>query len=318
LSITRNTKLALRKLLFLITLFVSINLFGQEKVAKGYVIDKNNNVFIEGAMVNVAETDTIEYTNDVGEFKINVPKKHRWLLVSKDGYNAAKIPLTPGFQHKMIKVGIQPLIDTSTLSKPLSAADSSFLTFKNAISLSVFELINGAVAVRYERFLKQKHSLGIHASFYLFGRNPVTFGSEYDYYVRYQGIKMSPFYRFYLLRKKSFGFFAEGKIQFGYVHFSELDYHYSSNTHPRVKVEQSFTSLGWGVSVGIMFKLPKTEHTIVNVSIGYQYFPIYVPETIQHELSDGTILTLPTDTYWWYQGGPGTKVDIKLTIGGIF
>ncbi len=203
---------------------------------------------IQCAMVNVSDTDIIEYTNEAGGFSIEVPKKHRWLLVTKDGYNAAKIPLSPGFQHKMIKVGLQPIIDTATLSKSYSASDSSFLNFKNAISLSLFELINGAVAVRYERFLKQKHSLGVHTSFYLFGRNPVTLGSEYDYYVRYQGIKLSPFYRFYPLRKKSFDLFAEGKIQFGYIHFSELDYHYSSNVHPRVKVEQSFTSVGWWVS----------------------------------------------------------------------
>jgi hypothetical protein len=218
----------------------------------------------------------------------------------------------------MIKVGLQPHITEASLSKPNLATDSSFLTFKNAISLSLFELINGAVAIRYERFLKPKHSIGVHASFYFYGRNPVTMGSEHDYYVKYQGFKLSPFYRFYPIRKKRSGFFAEVKIPFGYIHFSELDYHYGSNSHPRRQVEYSFWTYGFGASVGVMVKLPKTKHGVINISVGYQYFPIDVPETIQIEFSDGTVLTLQTDTYWWYWGGPGTSLDVKFTIGGIF
>lgn len=136
--------------------------------------------------------------------------------------------------------------------------------------------------------------------------------------MKYKGFKLSPFYRFYPIRKASFGLFADAKFSFGYIHFSELDYHYGSNSYPRKYINYSFWTYRGGISAGIMFKLPKTDHGIINISLGYQYFPIDVPETIQMEVSDETVITLQTDTYWWYLFGPGAYFDFKITIGGIF
>lgn len=291
-------------LLICIVLFVNLSIFGQEKVAKGIVIDKNSNQFIEGAMVNIEGTDVIVYTDESGEFIIEIPQRRRYLLVSEDGYKTAKTALKPGFQHKTPNIYLVPL----------AVNDSTFTYIKNAVTLSLFEIFNGAIALRYERFLKQKHSIGIHGSFYLFGRNPTALGSEHDHYVKYQGIKASPFYRYYLIRKRSFGLFGEGKIQMGYFDFSELGYYYGSGmSQYKVYSEQSFWTVGIGVSVGIKFKLPKKG--VGNLSIGYQYFPIHVPETFETPGPGGNTMTYTVDTDWWYRGGPGSYVDVKFTLG---
>ncbi len=301
--------------MFLITLIVSISLSGQDRIAKGYVFDKYSNLLIDSARVNVVGTDTIKYTNEAGGFTIHVPKKHHYLLVSKEGYKLAEITLKPGFQYRPLSVMLIPLFSGSTAPSP---ADSLFGTYKNALTLSPLELIGGAVALRYERFLHRRHAIGLHGSFYLFGRKPLTIGSEYEYYVKFQGFKLSSFYRFYPLRKNTFGLFVEGKIPVGYIHFNQLTYRYASGSSNRVHLKYDFWSIGWGLSAGFMFRLPKTLHGVGNISIGYQYFPIDVPETVEVDLGNGTILTGKTDTDWWYRGGPGTRVDIKLTIGGIF
>lgn len=295
-----------RAFVVIISILILHNLFSQEKEAKGYVFNKTTNETVSDAMVTIGSDGDSVYTDQNGIFKIAVPKKKHYLLVSKSGFKTARISLSPGFQQRSLLVGLQ------------MAPDSSFLKYRNVLTIAPLELIGGALALRYERFLKPKQSVGAHASIYLFGRNPVTFGSEYDYYVTYQGFKLSPFYRFYPIRNKTSGIFAEVKVPFGYIHFSELDYHFNSNNHPRVKLDYSFWTYGIGVSVGAMFKIPRSKHGVINISAGYQYFPIDVPATVQYPLNDGTWLNLPTDTYWWYRGGPGTSLDLKFTIGGIF
>ena len=281
-----KTALLIRKLfIIIITILCTLHLFSQSLPAENYVIDNESNGLIAATTSKTESTDILR---------------------------------NPGFRNKALKSGFQPVADSITLPALSIVPDSLFFTYKYAISLSLLEVFNGAVAMRFEWFIAKKHSLGIHASFYLFGHNPVTLGSEYDYYSRYLGVKTSPFYRFYPIRKRSFGLYLEGKVQFGYIYFTKLDYHYSNSLNPRVTTEETMHNIGWGVSVGISFGLPKTKHAIMNISAGYQYFPIDVPETIQYETEDGTILTLPTDTGWWYRGGPGTAFDLKITIGGIF
>lgn len=310
----------MKRLFLPLAIIISISLSGQNRIAKGYVFDKYSNQLLESVRINVIGTEFIAYSNRVGGFSIHVPKKHFHLLISKEGYKLVEIPLKPGFQSRPLKISMEPLTNTENFNVPKRNIheDSLFKTYKNVLTLSPLELVGGAVAVRYERFLHMRHSTGMHASIYLFGRKPLTVGSEYDTYVKFQGIKSTPFYRFYPLRVKSIGLFVEGKVPFGYIKFNELGYRYGSNSSNKKNIEYSFWSIGYGVSVGIMFKLPKTLHGVGNISIGYQYFPIDVPETIQVDLGNGTILTGRTDTDWWYRAGPGGKVDIKFTIGGIF
>jgi len=286
---------------------LTISLIGQDRFAQGYVLDKDTHQSITDALVVVAGTDIFDHTNETGNFKVEVPKKHHQLLISKDGYNIKKVYLKPDFQIRRFKIELRPL-----------SVDSLFLTFKNVLTISPIELIGGALAIRYERFLALKHSIGLHSSFYLFGRSVNLIGSEFDYYCKFHGFKLNPFYRFYPIRKGSFGLFVDARFSFAYIHFSKLDYHYESLSNPREYIDYSFTTIGGGISIGVMLKLPKTEKVVINISAGYQYLPIDVPESVKLDFGDGTILSLPTDTGWWYRFGPGARFDLKFTLGGIF
>jgi hypothetical protein len=277
---------------------------------KGIVYNNKTKKPIQDVTIAIPFTHNYIITDQLGSFTIQIPDSVTEITVVHDAYEPRLFSLKPGLNPAELKIGLTPI--------DLKQNESYWKSYKNAISLSALELINGALAIRYERSLHIHHSVGVHASFYLLGRNPITFGSEYDYYPRYQGVRLSPYYRFYPLCRKSFGLFAEIKGHFGYIHFSKLPYHYSSYSSYRTNMKYSFWGSGFGASTGLSLKLPRTKRGILNISIGYQYFPIDVPESIKVELGDGTVITEKTDTYWWYRGGPGTRLDIKLTIGGIF
>lgn len=196
--------------------------------------------------------------------------------------------------------------------------DSVQLSYKNAITISLIELFAVAVAPRYERFINPKHSVGVHSSFYVYGRNPVSLGSERDYYPNFVGFKLAPGYRYYVLRGKNKGVFLEAKAPFGYFYFNELDYHTHRYTARDVIIQHSFWSLGCSISIGVMLPFPVKKHGLHNISFGYQYFPIYIPETAADVINENTTLHHPHDSYWWYQGGPGSYVEIKYSIGRIF
>jgi hypothetical protein len=93
-----------------------------------------------------------------------------------------------------------------------------------------------------------------------------------------------------------------------------LGYYYGSGSNRYEEyVTESFWPLGFGVSAGISFKMSKKG--VGNLSIGYRYCPISVPETIQATAPSGSTLIYEADTDWWYRGGPGTYLDVKLTFG---
>ncbi|MEE4258507.1 MAG: hypothetical protein V2I62_01995 [Bacteroidales bacterium] len=310
----------MKKGTYILLLFLIVqNLHCQDKTASGIVFDNLNFLLIQDAKIQVENNDRIEYSNEKGRFDIQVPNEHNRLLISKEGYKSKKLRLKNDFQERMFKVGLKPLnrSDSSGLSNATSEKIYLFDPFKNALSLSAIELFVGAIAIRYERFTKSKSTMGVHSSFYIVGRNPTTIGSEHDYYMRYQGIKLNPFYRFYIVNSERIGLFAEGKITVGYIHFSKLDYHYGQSSHMYKQIEYDFWSAGYGLSLGIALKASKPKRFLLNISVGYQYFPIDVPETMQVQTQVNTF-TYRTETDWWYKGGPGSKLDIKLTIGRIF
>jgi hypothetical protein len=291
----------------------------QDNEAAGFVFDNLDNLLIYNAKIQVDETNNFVYSNENGRFDIQIPKEHRGLVISKEGYKSKKLRLKHGFQDRIYRVGLKPINSSDSSNTSNFAPEKSALSdpFKNALSLSVIELFVGAIAIRYERFIKRKSSTGIHSSFYIYGRNPTTMGSEHDFYVTYQGFKLSPFYRFYVVNSDRFGLFAEGKITAGYIHFSKLEYHYGYNSHMDKQIQYGFWSAGYGFSAGIAIKAPKPKRFLLNISVGYQYFPIDVPESMQFQTQEH-LFTYKTETDWWYKGGPGSKVDIKLTIGGVF
>ena len=110
----------------------------------------------------------------------------------------------------------------------------------------------------------------------------------------------------------------EAKISAGYFHFDEVDYRLNSASNRRFTKEEFFWTAGFGVSVGSMVRLVRSQHGVMNISIGYQYFPIKIPETSYYTIDEETTITVSTDNSWWYWGGPGSYVEIKFTLGGIF
>ena len=50
------------------------------------------------------------------------------------------------------------------------------------------------------------------------------------------------------------------------------------------------------------------------MNIGFQYFPVDWPDKAKD--SNGT--TYDHNKTWWYFGGPGSIIEIKIAIGGIF
>jgi len=300
----------------LLVLFVDLN--AQERITKGQVLDEYSKEGVDSALVEVYDTNIFVYTLKSGEFNIMLPKRRRHLYVSKEGYEDRKIILGPGFQHKVTKIYLQSQKGIEKASRDRQEADSLFLSHKNVLSLSLIELLSVAIALRYERFISFRHSAGIHVSFYVYGFKP-SMGSEFDIHVTYHGIKPVPFYRFYPLRKKTDGVFIEAKIPFGYFSFSELQYRYSTSSNRKLSISHSFWTWGLGVSLGVSRKMPRTSHGVINLSIGYQYFPIVEPTEYQYEeVGEGTILTYTTETDWWYMPGPGSYFELKFTIGGVF
>lgn len=302
-------------------LFASLIGFSQSKTAKGKVLDINVRRPIANAVVKLKDTSISTTTNDAGKFSIEVPKKFNTITVQHNDYLQKEIILKPGFQLKPLTIYLRSKYDDELIKKNEKArdsiekiTDSIKKTHKNTLSLSALELINVTLAGCYEHLFSDKHSLGAYLSYYIRGRNVASFGSEYDYYPTYQGFKLAPFYRFYPIKNFS-KFFLEGKIQAGYIHFSKLPYHYFDYTQLYQNIEYSFWTGGFGASVGI--KLP-TKKVVITLVAGYQYFPIHVPATIERVLHDDDLSTLTTDTYWWYQGGPGTPFVFKFLIGGAF
>lgn len=298
-------------IIVLLFAFIPVLVLSQNKIAKGYVLDDVTRAPIDSAIVAVYDTMIYTYTDVTGYFGIQVPKRRRHLDISHKDYETRRIILGPGFQQRDTKIALQSI-------KNIQKDDSTFYSYRNSLSLSILEFFHVAIGVRYEWFISKSHSVGAHCSFYINGRNPFNLGSEHDYYHEYQGFKLAPAYRYYPIRKKHVGVFLEGKIPFGYIDFTKLDYHSTHYTHLDIYKEYSTWVYGLSFALGVSFYLPKPKHGVITLSFGYQYFPFDVPEYASRTLSNGVTLMLPTDMDWWYFPGPGSYFEMKFMIGGIF
>ena len=142
-------------------------------------------------------------------------------------------------------------------------------------------------------------------TYYYNGRQ--LFGSE-----EFTGIKISPYFRFYFKRNKSYGFYVQGATIIAYFDFSVLNYNYSnSNT---ISVPTIFWTYGLSGALGFTNILGNSKHFIIDMNIGWQYLPAPFAENITNE--HNTEYT--HNSLWWIVGGPGSVIEIKLAIGGIF
>lgn len=267
-------------------------------VLEGKVINSNLKSQVKEATVRLKDGQSIAFTDWTGDFKAVIPGNTDSLVIT-----------SPGFQDRHMKV--QRIMVAKMIPDGMNEKDIFHDSYKNTLSLSLLEFANGAVAFRYERFLLTYHSTGIHSTFYFFnhseeGRSGGLYSGGGDSYVAYSefdGIKIAPFYRYYLWRNLHLGGFLEAKPMVGYSSFPHLDYQPDISS----EVPVTFWTFGFGLAFGMMIVPP--GHIVSNLSIGYQYFPMNVNETPDMP---------PLDDDWWYKLGPGAYFELKFTVGGIF
>lgn len=309
-----------KKHILLLFIMLSVGLHAQ-KTATGYILDKDSRAALEGVEVRVEGEMIMAVSNKYGEFAVEVQKGSRHLLFNMEKYTPIRYTLRPGFQRGKIRVYMESYKPVNPYSKKRLENDSLFPTFKNAVSISIIEFFAVGIGLRYERFLVKKHAVGLHATYYIRGMSSsMYFNMGYSIVSTYTGFKMAPFYRFYLARKKTMGFFLDAKVPFGYFYFDDLEYRYSRgiSSFLSMSITRSFWTWGGGLSVGFMARLGKSKHGLINFSLGYQYFPMAeVPKSIDKVYPNVT-LTHETDINWWKETGPGASFEVKLTIGGIF
>jgi hypothetical protein len=204
--------------------------------------------------------------------------------------------------------------------KPKILKDSSFKA-KNSVRLVLNSLFAGAVEIDYERFLRQKHSVGLKSSFYLYKGIPyvemILFSS--NEMATFTGIKFSPYYRYYFWRNKTNGGFVEGKISYGNFDFEDINYFEvpSHDDEDAKSFSETSNSLGFGGSFGWMIHSTRSP-VVLNFSLGVQYFSLNVPKNKYIEEYGGYLRPYEVDDLFWYMFGPGRVIEIKFMIGGIF
>jgi len=293
----------MKKLFFLFTIiFISTVAFSQKRIATGIVFDNVNKKPVDSAMVKIRNTKQFVNTDEEGRFSIFVPGGRNYLQITHPDFQANGVNLKTIFWKHPIDVGLLPI-------ESAKQYDSVWLKNKNGLSWLPFELITGSVGLQYERVLAYKQSVGVHASFYLFGWGIDDILGVSN---RFNGFKLAPFYRYYLTDNKPIRYFVEGQVISGYFHFWQIDY-YHDRGYYSIDHIYNFWSFGGGIAFGLSLRPFKAYHSFMNFSIGGQYFPTKVPEKLQTEH-----YTYSTSNTWWYVYGPGAVVQFKLAFGGFF
>jgi hypothetical protein len=124
---------------------------------------------------------------------------------------------------------------------------------KNTLTFAINEFISGSIGPTYERFFAKRHSFGAKSSVYLFGWGYLGLFS-YNM-AHYRGIKISPFYRYYVFRNQDKGVYLEAKATYAYIDFSKIYYYvlYSAS-YRGFYASQVSNSFGFGVTAGVNFK----------------------------------------------------------------
>lgn len=238
-----------------------------------------------------------------GFFKIAVPETGKTsLLFSHPDFVLLTKEINPEQIHAPLMISLIPIIKKS---------DSLVFKYRKAVSFMPVELLNGAIAFRYEHFLQPKNSMGLNASFYVFGFiHPVSPVVYYNYDADFKGIKLGLFYRYYLWRNNDNGGFVEIRPQAGYFNFT---YKGKKSTSSIVYEPEQLLIIGGSTAFGLSF-IPGGKRVIVNLSLGFQYFPAHFEGSIPDEYGHSSDF----NNGWWKWGGPGSYIEFKLSVGGLF
>lgn len=282
------------------------------KIVDGYVSNANLKEPIGKVAVCIDSAKVITYSNASGYYYAEIPKSVDSLTLIYPGFQTKKVPAYTQTFHAVLR-------PDSLSNKEIFKSQN-----KNSLSLSILELFQGGIAIRYERFLKSNHSIGLLATVYFFNQNSATFSRlEEDKSMfgitgeKFDGIKLSPFYRYYAFRNHRNSGFVEAKLPFGYFSFPSLTYKYHSGytSYYTVPGPFNFWSVGGGIAWGNTFT---NKHFVFTISEGIQIFNMKAPKNYIFQPDPNYSYNMDLVSNWWYFRGAGAIIDLKLSIGWVF
>lgn len=264
------------------------------KLMYGKVTDAFTHRGVEGVMVSTEDSSYLIKTKDFGAYELNIPRKTKWLNYNHHNYEPKHIRLKPSTRRLNVKmISYEPRIYDSPEGK-------------NSLSFLPTKLLLGAIGLRYERFIKVRYSLGTYVDWYFAGRQ--FFGGE-----EYTALKVSPSIRYYIRRHKELGFYVQATAIVAYFDFAKLNYNNNYRSGDYISTTAIFWSGGFGAAIGIYFVKGRGNHFYLDINAGFQYLPANYPD----EMPTSRRVYEHNKT-WWYFGGPGSVIEIKFAIGGIF
>ncbi|MDP2724093.1 MAG: carboxypeptidase-like regulatory domain-containing protein [Bacteroidales bacterium] len=263
------------------------------KTISGSVLNQVSYLAIDSVVVSSGDGTFTTLTKKSGNFRFTIPTTVDTLYITHPGYQSKMVKLIPNHNNLKLKLHrIHP--DASDLP-----------TLKNTVSFLPTKLVVGAFSMRFERFVNLKYSAGAYLTYYYKGRE--FFGSE-----QFTGLKTSLYVRRYLKRNKSYGFYAQAAVLVAYFDFGELNYRYADYYIKTVSTH--FYTGGLGAAIGMTDIINNTKHLIVDFNVGFQFMPHNYAREITGEHGE----KYKHNPLWWYLGGPGSEIELKLAIGGIF
>lgn len=124
--------------------------------------------------------------------------------------------------------------------------------------------------------------------------------------VRLKGVKLEPFYRFYVRSDdKDIGF---GQVKLVYANFTINEEDYNNNV-----ISTPAQGFGIGLAWGWKIMHSKFPRHSIEIVLGAKFVPFITKDEEFNQLIKDF-----RREYWWNVVGPGAVFDIKFTLGGIF
>lgn len=286
---------------YLLTSFllcISILAFAQTqnlKYLKGKIYNKTSGLGIKNVNIVVDDTTFQNTSNNTGGYFIKVPKNIDSINFFIDGYNEKRVSVKRS--QRVLNVGLSRTFPTA----------KDLPKLKNTISYLPLKLLTGAIGFRYERFIKTNISTNLYADYYYKGKQ--YFGSE-----EFTGLKTTIGGRYYIVRNKSYGAYAQAGLMLGYFDFEKLNYKYGAGTSFTLTKQKIVWTGGLEGAFGITKIIGNSKHIIVDINMGFQL----MPANWAYNAVDEHNREYEHNPLWWYIGGPGSYVEIKLAFGFIF
>lgn len=276
-------------------LFFFLPFYGQTTLIQGRIINKET-----GEPVSAVKIIRVDSLYDVrsdknGFFNISLPEKKKTkILFSHPQYLLFTKEIKPELVNAPILVSLNPvyMVNKDSIHR---------IQYKNTLSFAPVELLFLGLTFEYERTITNKHGVGGYATV-LINRRFWMFNDN----ISLTGFKLEPYYRYYLWTNQRTAGFAQVKMIYAnFIVYEDVVYNEIKETP-----SQAF---GLGIAWGWKIFHPKLKRHTIQLVVGAKFVPI-VSNT--DELND--IFGGYQTEYWWDLVGPGSIVDVKFTLGGIF